>query len=290
VIAINHLQEVAGPCGDTNAILIVTKMEKQSPRWKDGVLGILVAFGFYILRNFSFQFDDIWVILDSFLIGIALRWLKPRWALITFAFLIAPTADLPTIYANSSLAMVIGFLSVRMYRKWYFYLLILLIPLIGILKWIYDSEKRSINLNEANTESLALESIDGLNLATYTLSEDTTYFISYWHVGCAACVDQDETLALLQERHAARAFQVLSVYLGDTTDLRFKPTKERYHMSYPNFIDKNNFAQEQLKQSIGPVLMFYKNGKPQKVWLGFFNDGLKKIFMQYYWDYYLGFG
>jgi hypothetical protein len=61
-------------------------------------------------------------------------------------------------------------------------------------------------------------------------------------------------------------------------------------MSYPNFIDKNNFAQEQLKQSIGPVLMFYKNGKPQKVWLGFFNDGLKKIFMQYYWDYYLGFG
>lgn len=257
--------------------------------FKNIAIGLIWAFVFFVLRNLSFQYDDIIVVLDSLALGFLVSKLPKRlWQWMVIVALALPLSDIPTILFNSSLPLLIAYFTFQKKQRWTFYLLYLLIPISMLGVWVYRSEAHSLTVKDASPNDLQLYPFQNGHKEAYQFSSDTTYFLTYWHLGCSACIRQDRSLRIFAYRHKEEAIKVLSVYLGDTTNRRFQPTLELYHQDFPNFYDQNQMVQKNFQQNIGPALLLIKDGEPRKLWRGFTVDSWKECFMQFYWDQYLG--
>lgn len=257
-------------------------------RIKEVIIGLVWAFVFFLARNLSFQFDDIIVVLDSLILGVLVHKLKNKlWTWMVFIALALPLTDLITLYVNSIIPFILGYFTGLKNQNWSFYLWYLVIPVTMVLAWGYRSESHSIRLDSNANHQLELYPLLNSNGGKYEFSPDTTYLLSYWHLGCGSCIRQDRSLRILEYRHKGEAFKVISVYLGDTTDRRFKPTVELYHQHFPNFYDRSAFLQKQLGQDYGPALLLYKDGRPQRIWHAFTTDTWKTWLIQFYWDWYI---
>lgn len=252
------------------------------------LFGLLWSFLFLLLRNLSFQFDDIIVVVDSLVLGVLVHKLRfPLWRLMVLITVSLPLTDLVTIYVNSVIPFLIGYYTVSKKRKWTFYFWYLIIPISLVLGWLYRSESHSMRFDKDKPSELALYPLLNPEGAKYLLSPDTTYVLSYWHLGCRSCLTQDKALRVLEYRNRENPVKVLSVFLGDSADSRFKPTVDLFHRHYPNYVDRNELLQQKLDQDYGPALMLYKDGRPQKVWHAFTSDNWKRKLMPYYWQWYL---
>ncbi|QNR22821.1 thioredoxin domain-containing protein [Croceimicrobium hydrocarbonivorans] len=256
--------------------------------FKKIAIGLIWAFVFFVLRNLSFQYDDIIVVLDSLALGFLVGKLPQRlWQWMVIVALALPLSDIPTILFNSTLPLLIAYFTFQKKQPWTFYLLYLLIPISMLGVWVYRSEVNGVEIEDTSSDELQLYPFQKGFKEAYQFSPDTTYFLSYWHLGCSACIRQDRSLRIFAYRHKGEALKVLSVYLGDTTNRRFQPSLELYHQDFPNFYDRNQMVQKKFQQNVGPALLLIKDGEPCMLWRGFTFDSWREYFMQFYWDQYL---
>lgn len=250
-------------------------------------LGLLWTFLFYLCRNFFFQFNDVAVVLVSFALGLLVHKLpRPSWRLMVFISLTFPSVNFFFILVDSSLPFILGYYTLLKRDSWRFYFLYLLMPLGLVADWIYSSEDHSYTIKENQCSLLDLVPLQKPDAEAYSLSADSVYFLSYWHLGCRSCLLQDHALKVLEYRNKGRPIKVLSVFLGDSTDRRFKPTVALFHEHFSNYLDRSEFVQNQFQQNMGPALLLYKGGRPRKLWHGFTRDTWEARFMPYYWQWY----
>lgn len=251
-------------------------------------LGLVWSIVFLFARNLTFMYEEVWTVIGSLGLGLLVHKLPNKlWHLMIFISLSLPLVDFFFLFSESIIPFVLGYLSGRKRQPWKFYLAYILLPLGLVSNWIYSAESYSYSLTNGNSESLALFPLLKLTENEYRLSEDTTYLLSYWHIGCRACLVQDLSLQKLEFRNSNQPLKVISVFLGDSADRRFQPSLKLFHQHFENYIDRNSYVQNQFDQNYGPALMLYKKGKPQKLWRGFTYDSWEQKFKLYYWQWYL---
>ncbi len=258
-----------------------------SKNFKSLSLGLVWTFIFYLCRNFFFQFNDVAVVLVSFALGLLVHKLPRRsWHWMVFISLTFPSVNFFFILVDSSLPFILGYYTWLKSDSWRFYLLYLLMPLGLVADWIYSSEDHSYRIKMGEIDTLDLVPLQDPDNERYQLSADSIYFISYWHLGCRSCLIQDRALKVFEYRNQGKPIKILSVFLGDSTDHRFKPTVALFHQHFSNYFDRSEFVQNQFQQNMGPALLLYKDGSPQKLWHGFTRDTWEARFMPYYWQWY----
>lgn len=253
-------------------------------------IGLVWALLFYLARNLSFPFDDVVLILDSILLGALVLKLPVRlWRVMVFVVIALPIGDLSSIYILSVFPFIIGFTTVIYKRVWKIYLLYLFIPIFLVFYWLLTTETHSYSFENGNRSlrNLALRGFSIKNKQHYKFSPDTTYLLSYWHLGCSACIRQDQALREFEKRHSGEALKLISVFLGDTMDSRFRPSLALFHQNFTNLYDDNAFLQKELGQNFGPALMLIKEGEMEKLWIAFTRDSWEARFKQFYWDWCL---
>jgi len=253
---------------------------------KENLIGLGWAFLFFILRNFFFQFADVWLLISSMAIGLLIYMLlKKVWQIWAFVGLALPLADWPSVYLLSLIPAICTFCIRKFYRLWRFYFLLGLIPLLLIATWMIDLERFSHDLGAKANLNIELRRIENTN--PYLMHSDTVYFLSYWHLSCKTCLIQDKNLFVFEYQNHHKPLKVISVFMGDSSDWRFAPSLALYHRHFPNCIDVNASLENSFDQKIGPALLIVKNNKALKLWHGYYHGPLRDRFQRWYWSRFL---
>ncbi len=264
-------------------LVIKTVLFRRMKRVKFLFLGLFWSFLIFFSRNLLFQLADLWLLLGSFAIGLFLILLPYKeWRWLALLAVALPLADFPSVYLLSALPMMLGYLMVLNYRLWWTYALLLVLPAALVGTWIINLNRYSVNLSFK--ESFQLDIVDIDSKEAIALDPDSSYFINYWHIGCSACISQERSLISFKKKKSEPDFKVLSVFLGDTSDWRFNPTRILYHSNFQNGLDRNRSVQGLLGQEIGPLLLFYHRGKAVRLWCGYEDGPLKGSFLRWYWE------
>lgn len=255
------------------------------------VLGVAA----YIARNFSFQFHQTVIYLDSIFIGIVLGYLgsKHTWKIliapfIVFAFIppfiwgvFLPLTDY--VVSFIPMAMVAVFTYRRRYG-WAAVTAVLYLPVVwGVIFYYLESSWAFENPPQAKLSELSLKEIKSGNSFQGQEKQDA-YLLTYWHRGCGNCIVLENELAEFETNHPELNLQIMGVETQGESYEELGDYIEKWHAHFPNYQDENRFIQEATDLNGGPILVLADSEKNiREIYIGFYRD------LYWYGDMYLNY-